>query len=198
MADKVFIADKATLDAVKADTSKIVTETGKLVAGTAGAKTPMLGASGVTKLVQESKVVSLNTEGTANFVNITGSGYLYYTLIQLLNLSGQLKITIDGTVVFHRSNNTGTSSAYGGVVNLPALAPANTSSREYRVPGTGTDTLIALAPLSRGLSSSAISGNCDVCYLPLPIRFEKSLTIQFITTVTGSSGANLYYSYLLD
>ena len=212
MAEKIFIADKATLDKVDAAINDVRTDIDSINTQLANLKLELsqnedyLTKDTLSKYVVGSTGTMTNATETL-MLHVPGPGYLYMACVctQVYSINSYLKVSIDNTPI-ETCSATSPSSDYNAIAGLCHTQLIN--SYRYTV-GTGTAhyTFLNTARgpfmvndhmIGRSLSSN--QGVRGISTLIKPIRFEESLDIysHSINSTGGNNSYILQYAYLLD
>ena len=204
--DKIFIADKPTLDTVKSNTETIKTDTDSIKTSVSNINDQVstilnevsdLDASitDVSKLVYTNTSISSTTPSYTDRLNIQGSGKLYISVILALGSPNPdvpnnvgMQIIADGVVVANISKSMGYNSLseYLGYACRQSILGVETDGEILTMIG------VALSKTFRPMSNSNSSGSLISIN---PIKFNSSLVIRSYNTGNSSQ---IYYYYELD
>lgn len=140
-----------------------------------------------------------NTEQT--LLDISGSGYLLCSTIYNICINGsynQLKITVDGEVVFYvKVTNSANSNVQRGILAGSKEFVFINDSNIY-LPSPSGNTAIPFGIVTSGTGSelktiTKSSNSCD-CFPMTPIRFKQSLKVEVTTTGTNTGAVSVVYA----
>lgn len=189
MAEKIFIADKTTLDAVKVDTTSIKSATTSISSGIGSVNSAINQVN--TTLNDKfdlSKVVPFNRIGKLGaYVNtlqtvysVNGKGFLSTAFINSVYNDGQttgLKVTIDGTVVFEGSYYN-TSGEAMGIFNPSLLTVGSDNNYLILTPSGRRQIAYNFIRQHPNISQTANQAVSHAVILDTPLQFKSSLKIE--------------------
>lgn len=196
--DKLFIADKQTLDDTKQlaqDTNTTVNELKSSVIQLPNqvATSEYFTAGQISKLVHGAHTIINNS---TPIINLQGSGLLYYSLALHTNSSYAItmKVIVDGVTILDGSAYTsGNNYKFSGIFSQPTILGLDANSQVRIAVPNNTSFHVDPGTISPLVANSTSS----VCYSMKPIRWNESLVIRAYTNAAASS-ATLYTYYELD
>lgn len=176
---EISLPTKATQDAIKQDTTNILSQF------------PISGGTDWSKYspIQNSSQVVLPGTSTTNILNITGSGYLDIAFMLQIASPGniRLKVTIDGQVVHHSGGVIG-SNIVIGLLNTEFLLNDGTTGIA-KVLNPYNKTLYTFGSINQHPYTSQGGG---VSLLTKPIFFKSSCLVQIENIGTGSPTVQVF------
>lgn len=207
--DRLYIADKATLDDVKVSVQQSSTNNTSNFASlhtklgnTSDSKNTSsvfgflknivdsLRSNAPTSISSADRFIlrneTVSSSESSTILTLTGSGYLYVALTQVVSTGnpGTLRVIVDGNQIFSVSMNLSrqTFPDSVGIVHNSYLHYTHSNTTSYYVqPGRVAHTFSS-SLIYQGLNASGTQSAC-VTRIPVPIRFKNSILV----TVSGNN-----------
>lgn len=194
--DRIGIADKATLDLVKAGVDSANQKLGSLAIGS------NRDAYTATELLTKLKIGVLDTTVSTGFtrvLNETVGGKIYMMMMTVppgtdsIN-TASMSIVVDNQTVFNRTTSTNSGSDYNKCLGI--ITPeANIRFIDGRLLVFNDNINFKYTVGLSAFSGASSESNWTINYSPKPIRFNSSINVNAYST---AAICNIYYMYELD